>query len=196
MSILHTLAPVRVVGRDESDDKSDDFDSFTECGRTACECRRRVTCAMDDAWWKSSRHGMSQETSRVGSLPPARPEAVGSGRVGRDLGAPIPISVKGAVSSANNASWTPDDDGRGISFVYAVQQRERGGALRNSCSDKTSCRTCVPYPIEGLGYIKETATVLRSVSKPSETYSTKRRFVWTRMGWAKAELFIYDKAFP
>ncbi|GBP68380.1 hypothetical protein EVAR_99056_1 [Eumeta japonica] len=32
---------------------------------------------------------------------------------------------------------------------------ERGGALRNSCSDKTSCRTCVPYPIEGLGYIKD-----------------------------------------
>ncbi|GBP94155.1 hypothetical protein EVAR_78206_1 [Eumeta japonica] len=27
-----------------------------------CECRRRVTCAMDDAWWKSSRHRMSQET--------------------------------------------------------------------------------------------------------------------------------------
>ncbi|GBP39833.1 hypothetical protein EVAR_29063_1 [Eumeta japonica] len=24
-----------IVGRDESDDKSDDFDSFTECGRTA-----------------------------------------------------------------------------------------------------------------------------------------------------------------
>ncbi|GBP15265.1 hypothetical protein EVAR_85739_1 [Eumeta japonica] len=29
---------------------------------------------MDDAWWKSSRHRMSQET--VGSVPPARPEAV------------------------------------------------------------------------------------------------------------------------
>ncbi|GBP59997.1 hypothetical protein EVAR_41279_1 [Eumeta japonica] len=27
-----------------------------------CKCRRRVTCAMDDAWRKSSRHRMSQET--------------------------------------------------------------------------------------------------------------------------------------
>ncbi|GBP12895.1 hypothetical protein EVAR_79245_1 [Eumeta japonica] len=61
---------------------------------------------------------------------------------------------KSAVSSANNASWTPDD-GRGISFVYAGTAEREGGALRNSCSDKTSCRTCVPYPIEGLGYIKE-----------------------------------------
>ncbi|GBP34934.1 hypothetical protein EVAR_26525_1 [Eumeta japonica] len=72
-----------------------------------------------------------------------------------ESGAPIPISVKSAVSSANNASWTPDDDGRGTSFVYAEYSRGEGGALRNSCSDKTSCRTCVPYPIEGLGYIKE-----------------------------------------
>ncbi|GBP12373.1 hypothetical protein EVAR_75802_1 [Eumeta japonica] len=63
------------VGRDESDDKSDDFDSFTECGRTACECRRRVTCAMDDAWWKSSRHRMSQET--VGSVPSSCPAGGG-----------------------------------------------------------------------------------------------------------------------
>ncbi|GBP46303.1 hypothetical protein EVAR_30434_1 [Eumeta japonica] len=27
-----------------------------------CECRRCVTCAMDDAWRKASRHRMSQET--------------------------------------------------------------------------------------------------------------------------------------
>ncbi|GBP22644.1 hypothetical protein EVAR_13924_1 [Eumeta japonica] len=27
-----------------------------------CECRRRVTCAIDDAWRESSRHRMSQET--------------------------------------------------------------------------------------------------------------------------------------
>ncbi|GBP63583.1 hypothetical protein EVAR_97600_1 [Eumeta japonica] len=45
-----------------------------------CECRRRVTCAMDDAWWKSSRHRMSQETV-TGRLPSCRPEAVGGGRV-------------------------------------------------------------------------------------------------------------------
>ncbi|GBP87545.1 Radial spoke head protein 9 homolog [Eumeta japonica] len=39
-----------------------------------CECRRRVTCAMDDAWWKSSRHRMSQETvtGRFPSLLPGR----------------------------------------------------------------------------------------------------------------------------
>ncbi|GBP22400.1 hypothetical protein EVAR_11916_1 [Eumeta japonica] len=39
-----------------------------------CECRRRVTCAMDDAWWKSSRHRMSQETvtGRFPSLPGRR----------------------------------------------------------------------------------------------------------------------------
>ncbi|GBP74300.1 hypothetical protein EVAR_42879_1 [Eumeta japonica] len=27
-----------------------------------CECPRRVTCAMDDAWRELSRHRMSQET--------------------------------------------------------------------------------------------------------------------------------------
>ncbi|GBP76713.1 hypothetical protein EVAR_52448_1 [Eumeta japonica] len=47
MSILHTLAPVR-LHRVRPDG--------------TCECRRRVTCAMDDAWRKSSRHRMSQET--------------------------------------------------------------------------------------------------------------------------------------
>ncbi|GBP05469.1 hypothetical protein EVAR_2988_1 [Eumeta japonica] len=46
----------------------------------ACECRRRVTGAMDDAWWKSSRHRMSQETV-TGRFLPARPEAVSGGRV-------------------------------------------------------------------------------------------------------------------
>ncbi|GBP84964.1 hypothetical protein EVAR_39372_1 [Eumeta japonica] len=75
------------------------------------------------------------------------------------IGCSFPISVKSAVSSANNASWTPDD-GRGTSFVYA------GTAERE---------TCVPYPIEGLGYIKEDSYGATFVSKPSETYSTKRR---------------------
>ncbi|GBP33173.1 hypothetical protein EVAR_14854_1 [Eumeta japonica] len=62
MSILHTLAPVRVgIDRDESDDKSDDFDSFTEAADgirvpTARDmrCGRRLE--------ESSRHRMSQET--------------------------------------------------------------------------------------------------------------------------------------
>ncbi|GBP78512.1 hypothetical protein EVAR_60529_1 [Eumeta japonica] len=78
MSILHTLAPVRVVGRDESDDKSDDCDSFTECGRTT-HARRRVTCAMDDAWRESSRHRMSQETVTGRFLLPDRRRLAAAG---------------------------------------------------------------------------------------------------------------------
>ncbi|GBP84708.1 hypothetical protein EVAR_32334_1 [Eumeta japonica] len=42
-----------------------------------------------------------------------------------ESGASIPTSVKSAVSSANNASWTPDNDGRGTSFVYAELAEER-----------------------------------------------------------------------
>ncbi|GBP73946.1 hypothetical protein EVAR_56104_1 [Eumeta japonica] len=47
-----------------------------------CECRRRVTCAMDDAWRKSSRH-RDVAGNRHGPVPfpPARPEAVSGGRV-------------------------------------------------------------------------------------------------------------------
>ncbi|GBP42586.1 hypothetical protein EVAR_87137_1 [Eumeta japonica] len=64
MSILHTLAPVRVVGRDESDDKSDDFDSTAHA-------------SADGAWhslWTTpggSRLGIGcrRKPSRVGSLP-------------------------------------------------------------------------------------------------------------------------------
>ncbi|GBP71612.1 hypothetical protein EVAR_10825_1 [Eumeta japonica] len=41
-----------------------------------CECRQRVTCAMDDAWWKSSRHRMSQETV-TGRFPPSCPAGGG-----------------------------------------------------------------------------------------------------------------------
>ncbi|GBP21536.1 hypothetical protein EVAR_9719_1 [Eumeta japonica] len=39
-----------------------------------CKCRRRVTCAMDDAWRESSQHKMSQETvaGRFPSLLPSR----------------------------------------------------------------------------------------------------------------------------
>ncbi|GBP60792.1 hypothetical protein EVAR_85052_1 [Eumeta japonica] len=74
MSILHTLAPVRVgsVGL-----KPTKIPPESELHRVrpdgTCECRRRVTCAMDDAWWKSSRHRMSQETvtGRFPSLLPA-----------------------------------------------------------------------------------------------------------------------------
>ncbi|GBP18497.1 hypothetical protein EVAR_12958_1 [Eumeta japonica] len=46
-----------------------------------CECRRRVTCAMDDAWRKSSRHRMSQETvtGRFPSLLPGRRRLAAAG---------------------------------------------------------------------------------------------------------------------
>ncbi|GBP66277.1 Retrovirus-related Pol polyprotein from transposon TNT 1-94 [Eumeta japonica] len=45
-----------------------------------CECRRRVTCAMDDAW-KSSRHRMSQETV-TGRFLPSCPAGGGERRPG------------------------------------------------------------------------------------------------------------------
>ncbi|GBP18091.1 hypothetical protein EVAR_12869_1 [Eumeta japonica] len=58
MSTLHTLTPVRMVGRDESDDKSDDFDSFTECGRTALllqlKSQKRMTASpkqLEQPFW-------------------------------------------------------------------------------------------------------------------------------------------------
>ncbi|GBP84726.1 hypothetical protein EVAR_32352_1 [Eumeta japonica] len=62
MSILHTLAPVRV----------DDFDSFTECGRTA-------HASADGA--ESSRHRMSQETvtGRFPSLLPGQRRLAAAG---------------------------------------------------------------------------------------------------------------------
>ncbi|GBP04263.1 39S ribosomal protein L20, mitochondrial [Eumeta japonica] len=46
-----------------------------------CEYRRRVTCAMDDAWRKSSRHRMSQETvtGRFPSLLPGRRRLAAAG---------------------------------------------------------------------------------------------------------------------
>ncbi|GBP56467.1 hypothetical protein EVAR_40459_1 [Eumeta japonica] len=43
-----------------------------------CECRRRVTCA-DDAWWKSSRHRMSQETVTGRFLPTGRRRLAAAG---------------------------------------------------------------------------------------------------------------------
>ncbi|GBP80882.1 hypothetical protein EVAR_52186_1 [Eumeta japonica] len=50
---------------------------------------------MDDAWWKSSRHRMSQETVTGRFLPPARPEAVsGPGGV-RELSQPPRVGALG-----------------------------------------------------------------------------------------------------
>ncbi|GBP54727.1 hypothetical protein EVAR_42927_1 [Eumeta japonica] len=82
MSILHTLAPVRVgsVGL-----KPLKIPPESELHRVrpngTCECRRRVTCAMDDAWWKSSRHRMSQETV-TGRFPSSCPAGGGWRRPG------------------------------------------------------------------------------------------------------------------
>ncbi|GBP31634.1 hypothetical protein EVAR_84080_1 [Eumeta japonica] len=69
MSILHTLAPVRV----------DSLHRVRPDG--ICECRRRVTCVMDDAWRESSRHRMSQETvtGRFPSLLPGRRRLAAAG---------------------------------------------------------------------------------------------------------------------
>ncbi|GBP57226.1 hypothetical protein EVAR_82938_1 [Eumeta japonica] len=78
MSILHTLAPVRSVETSQMTSQTTLIASPRPDG--TCECRRRVTCAMDDAWWKSSRHRMSQGTV-TGRFLPARPEAVSGGRV-------------------------------------------------------------------------------------------------------------------
>ncbi|GBP71929.1 hypothetical protein EVAR_38262_1 [Eumeta japonica] len=69
----------RHLGRDESDDKSDDFDNFTECGHGTCECRRRVH-ALTTPGGSRLGIGCRRKPSRVGSFP-ARPEAVGNGRV-------------------------------------------------------------------------------------------------------------------
>ncbi|GBP08775.1 hypothetical protein EVAR_7348_1 [Eumeta japonica] len=67
MSILHTLAPVRSV-------KTSRMTSQTTLIASPSAARRHVTCAMDDAWRKSSRHRMSQETvtGRFPSLLPGR----------------------------------------------------------------------------------------------------------------------------
>ncbi|GBP35473.1 hypothetical protein EVAR_19983_1 [Eumeta japonica] len=69
MSILHTLAPVRVGSVGLKPTKKFLLKLHRVRPDGTCECRRRVTCAMDDAWWKSSRHRMSQKPSRIGSLP-------------------------------------------------------------------------------------------------------------------------------
>ncbi|GBP70033.1 hypothetical protein EVAR_46275_1 [Eumeta japonica] len=71
----------RNINKHLTDDKSDDFDSFTECGRTAHASADGATCAMDDAWWKSSRHRMSQETvtGRFPSLLPGRRRLAAAG---------------------------------------------------------------------------------------------------------------------
>ncbi|GBP76799.1 hypothetical protein EVAR_36647_1 [Eumeta japonica] len=74
MSILHTLVPVRVgsVGLKPTKKFLLKLQRVRPDG--TCECRRCVTCAMNDAWTESSRHRMSQETvtGRFPSLLPGR----------------------------------------------------------------------------------------------------------------------------
>ncbi|GBP48506.1 hypothetical protein EVAR_16175_1 [Eumeta japonica] len=76
MSILHTLAPVRVGSAGLKPTKKIPPESELHRVRPdgTCECRRRVTCAMNGAWRESSRHRMSQETvtGRFPSLLPGR----------------------------------------------------------------------------------------------------------------------------
>ncbi|GBP40965.1 hypothetical protein EVAR_26046_1 [Eumeta japonica] len=62
MSILHTLAPVRVDSVGLKPTKKFLLKLHRVRPDGTYECRRRVTCAMHDAWRESSLHRMSQET--------------------------------------------------------------------------------------------------------------------------------------
>ncbi|GBP22780.1 hypothetical protein EVAR_13571_1 [Eumeta japonica] len=72
MSILHTLAPVRVGSGTETTKIPPESELHRVRPDGTCECRRRVTCAMDDAWWKSSRH-RDVAGNRHGSVPSLLP---------------------------------------------------------------------------------------------------------------------------
>ncbi|GBP68387.1 hypothetical protein EVAR_99063_1 [Eumeta japonica] len=63
------------VGRDESDDKSDNFDSFTECGRTA------HASAVHALWTTPGGSRLGIGCRRKPSVPSSRSEAVSGGRV-------------------------------------------------------------------------------------------------------------------
>ncbi|GBP93005.1 hypothetical protein EVAR_67809_1 [Eumeta japonica] len=61
------VSPQSISSGDESGDRSDDFYSFTERGRTARECRRRVTCPWTTPEGCRLGIGCHREPSRVGS---------------------------------------------------------------------------------------------------------------------------------
>ncbi|GBP40972.1 hypothetical protein EVAR_26053_1 [Eumeta japonica] len=81
MSILHTLASVRVGSVGLKPTKKFLLKLHRVRPDDTCESRRRVTCAMDDAWRESSRHRMSQETvmGRFPSLLPGRRRLTAAG---------------------------------------------------------------------------------------------------------------------
>ncbi|GBP52480.1 hypothetical protein EVAR_32036_1 [Eumeta japonica] len=81
MSILHTLAPVRVGSVGLKPTKKFLLKHHRVRPNGTCECRRRVTCAMDDVWRESSRHRMSHETvtGRFPSLLPSRRRLAAAG---------------------------------------------------------------------------------------------------------------------
>ncbi|GBP70084.1 hypothetical protein EVAR_98915_1 [Eumeta japonica] len=81
MSILHTFVPVRVASVGLKLTKKILLKLHRVRPDGTCECRRRVTCAMDDAWRESSRHRMSQETvtGRFSSLLPGRRRLAAAG---------------------------------------------------------------------------------------------------------------------
>ncbi|GBP29732.1 hypothetical protein EVAR_13656_1 [Eumeta japonica] len=82
MPILHTLAPVCVGSVGLKPTKKFFLLKLHRVRPDGtCECRRRVTCAMDDAWRESSQHRMSQETvtGRFPSLLPGRRQLAAAG---------------------------------------------------------------------------------------------------------------------
>ncbi|GBP06711.1 hypothetical protein EVAR_92656_1 [Eumeta japonica] len=138
--------------------------------------RQRVPTARDMRYGRcleeSSRHRMSQETvtGRFPSLLPGEALVNGPLEGGNQLLLFL-FHKEARYRPRITRVGRQTDDGRG---TFCLARWREGGALRNSCSDKTSCRTCVPYPIEGLGYIKDSYGATFGF-KASETYSTKRR---------------------
>ncbi|GBP73704.1 hypothetical protein EVAR_51617_1 [Eumeta japonica] len=80
MSIPHTLAPVRVGCVWLKLTKKVPL-KLRRAQPDTCECRRRVTCTMDDSWRLSSRHRMSPETvtGRFPFLLPGRERSAAAG---------------------------------------------------------------------------------------------------------------------
>ncbi|GBP47020.1 hypothetical protein EVAR_32539_1 [Eumeta japonica] len=67
MSIPHTVAPVRVGSVGLKPTKKVPLKLHRARPDGTRECRRRVTCSMDDSRRVSSRHRRHREPSRVGS---------------------------------------------------------------------------------------------------------------------------------
>ncbi|GBP44903.1 hypothetical protein EVAR_24818_1 [Eumeta japonica] len=81
MSIPHTLAPLCVGSVGLKSTKKVPLKLRRARPDGMCECRRRVTCPMDDSWRLSSRHRMSLETvtGRFPFLLPGRERSAAAG---------------------------------------------------------------------------------------------------------------------